>query len=193
MEFNNGEVKIQKVKNWFFVWIFFIVMVFIGVWVFFYYYSYQGLEVILIIVNVEGIEGGKIIIKSCSVDVGVVESVILVDDLMYVEIKVWLNFGMEKLLYKDIVFWVVKLQIGREGISGLGMLLFGVYIELQLGVKGSKMDKYDLLDLLLLVSFDVKGICVIFDSKKVGQFSLGDLVLFCGYRVGSVEISIFDI
>lgn len=64
---------------------------------------------ILIIVNVEGIEGGKIIIKSCSVDVGVVESVILVDDLMYVEIKVRLNFGMEKLLYKDIVFWVVKL------------------------------------------------------------------------------------
>lgn len=71
--------------------------------------------------------------------------------------------------------------------------MFGVYIELQLGVKGSKMDKYDLLDLLLLVLFDVKGICVIFDSKKVGQFLLGDLVLFCGYWVGLVEISIFDI
>lgn len=63
---------------------------------------------ILIIANAEGIEGGKIIIKSRSVDVGVVESVILVDDLTYVEIKARLNFGMEKLLYKDIVFWVVK-------------------------------------------------------------------------------------
>lgn len=30
------------------------------------------------------------------------------------------------------------------------------------------MDKYDLLDSLSLVSFDAKGIRVIFDSKKVG-------------------------
>lgn len=61
-----------------------IVIVFIGVWILFYYYSYQGLEVILIIINVEGIEGGKMMIKSCSVDVGVVESVMLIDDLIYV-------------------------------------------------------------------------------------------------------------
>lgn len=77
----------------------------------------------LITANAEGIEGGKTTIKSRSVDVGVVESATLADDLTHVEIKARLNSGMEKLLHKDTVFWVVKPQIGREGISGPGTLL----------------------------------------------------------------------
>lgn len=84
----------------------------------------------MIILNVEGIEVGKIKIKSCSVDVGIVEQVMLSEDFNYVIVKVWLNFGMNILLYSDIVFWVVKLQIGCEGVFGLGILLLGVYIEL---------------------------------------------------------------
>lgn len=86
----------------------------------------------------------------------------------------------------------MKPQIGREGISGLGTLLSGVYIELQPGAKGSKMDKYDLLDSPPLAPPDAKGIRVILDSKKAGQLSPGDPVLFRGYRVGSVETSTFD-
>ena len=192
MESNNGEAKIQKVKNWSPVWIFPIVTALIGAWVLFYHYSHQGPEVTLITANAEGIEGGKTTIKSRSVDVGVVESATLADDLTHVEIKARLNSGMEKLLHKDTVFWVVKPQIGREGISGLGTLLSGVYIELQPGAKGSKMDKYDLLDWPPLAPPDAKGIRVILDSKKAGQLSPGDPVLFRGYRVGSVETSTFD-
>lgn len=71
----------------------------------------------LITANAEGIEGGKTTIKSRSVDVGVVESATLADDLTHVEIKARLNSGMEKLLHKDTVFWVVKPQIGREGLA----------------------------------------------------------------------------
>lgn len=130
MESNNGEAKIQKVKNWSPVWIFPIVTALIGASG---SLSLQpsGPEVTLITANAEGIEGGKTTIKSRSVDVGVVESATLADDLTHVEIKARLNSGMEKLLHKDTVFWVVKPQIGREGISGLGTLLSGVYIELQ--------------------------------------------------------------
>ena len=59
----------------------------------------------LITANAEGIEGGKTTIKSRSVDVGVVESATLADDLTHVEIiKARLNSGMEKLLHKDTVF-----------------------------------------------------------------------------------------
>lgn len=145
----------------------------------------------LITANAEGIEGGKTTIKSRSVDVGVVESATLADDLTHVEIKARLNSGMEKLLHKDTVFWVVKPQIGREGISGPGTLLSGVYIELQPCAKGSKMDKYDLLDSPPLAPPDAKGIRVLLDSKKPGS-SRRDPVLFRGYRVGSVETSTFD-
>ncbi|KNC94100.1 intermembrane transport protein PqiB [Trabulsiella odontotermitis] len=192
METNRGEAKVQKVKNWSPVWIFPIVTALIGAWILFYHYSHQGPEVTLITTNAEGIEGGKTTIKSRSVDVGVVESATLTDDLTHVEIKARLNAGMEKLLHQDSVFWVVKPQVGREGISGLGTLLSGAYLELQPGSKGGQPERYQLLDAPPLAPPDAKGIRVILDSKKAGQLSPGDPVLFRGYRVGSVETSTFD-
>lgn len=81
----------------------------------------------LITANAEGIEGGKTTIKSRSVDVGVVESATLADDLTHVEIKARLNSGMEKLLHKDTVFWVVKPQIGREGLAARNATVWGLY------------------------------------------------------------------
>ncbi len=90
-------------------------------------------------------------------DVGVVESATLTDDLTHVEIKARLNSGMQKLLHNDSVFWVVKPQVGREGISGLGTLLSGAYIELQPGSKGSVPAQYPLLDSPPLASPDAKG------------------------------------
>jgi Paraquat-inducible protein B len=192
METKSGEAKVQKVKNWSPIWIFPIVTALIGAWILFYHYSHQGPEVTLITTSAEGIEGGKTTIKSRSVDVGSVVSTTLTDDLTHVEIKVRLNSGMEKLLHKDSVFWVVKPQVGREGISGLGTLLSGAYIELQPGNKGGKLDSYQLLDSPPLAPPDAKGIRVILDSKKAGQLSAGDPVLFRGYRVGSVETSTFD-
>ncbi|MGR3182750.1 intermembrane transport protein PqiB [Enterobacter cancerogenus] len=192
MENKSGEAKVRKVKNWSPVWIFPIVTALIGAWILFYHYSHQGPEVTLITTNAEGIEGGKTTIKSRSVDVGVVESATLTDDLTHVEIKARLHAGMEKLLHNDSVFWVVKPQVGREGISGLGTLLSGAYIELQPGSKGSQPAQYQLLDSPPLAPPDAKGIRVILDSKKAGQLSPGDPVLFRGYRVGSVETSTFD-
>lgn len=172
MENKSGEAKVQKVKNWSPVWIFPIVTALIGAWILFYHYSHQGPEVTLITTNAEGIEGGKTTIKSRSVDVGVVESATLTDDLTHVEIKARLNAGMEKLLHSDSVFWVVKPQVGREGISGLGTLLSGAYIELQPGSKGNQPGSYSLLDAPPLAPPDAKGIRVILDSKKAGQLSL---------------------
>lgn len=192
MENKSEEAKVQKVKNWSPVWIFPIVTALIGAWILFYHYSHQGPEVTLITTNAEGIEGGKTRIKSRSVDVGVVESATLTDDLTHVEIKARLNSGMQKLLHNDSVFWVVKPQVGREGISGLGTLLSGAYIELQPGTKGSVPAQYPLLDSPPLASPDAKGIRILLESSKAGQLSPGDPVLFRGYRVGSVETSTFD-
>ncbi|AUX92993.1 intermembrane transport protein PqiB [Mixta gaviniae] len=191
-ENNHGVAKVEQIKRWSPVWIVPIVTVLIGAWILFYHFSHQGPEVTLITTNAEGIEGGKTAIKSRSVDVGVVESAVLTDDLHHVEIKARLNAGMEKLLHGDSVFWVVKPQVGREGITGLGTLLSGAYIELQPGNKGEKPNHYKLLDAPPLAPPDAKGIRIVLDSIKAGQLNPGDPVLFRGYRVGSVETSSFD-
>ena len=174
------------------MWIVPIVTALIGAWILFYHYSHQGPEVTLITTTAEGIEGGKTTIKSRNVDVGKVESVTLSDDLQQVIIKARLNTGMEKMLRGDSVFWVVKPQIGREGISGLGTLLSGAYIQLQPGNKGGEKSEYKLDDSPPLASPDAKGIRVSLESERSGQLSPGDPVLFRGFQVGTVETSHFD-
>ena len=191
-ENNHGVAKVDQIKRWSPVWIIPVVTLLIGAWILFYHFSHQGPLVTLITTNAEGIEGGKTTIKSRSVDVGIVESAVLTDDLHHVEITARLNSGMEKLLKSDSAFWVVKPTIGREGVTGLGTLLSGAYIELQPGNKGEKAEQYELLDSPPLAPPDAKGIRITLDSAKSGQLNAGDPVLFRGYRVGTVETSHFD-
>lgn len=184
--------KVHKVKNWSPVWVFPLLTLLIGGWILFYHYRHLGPEVTLITTNAEGIEGGKTAIKSRSVDVGMVESLVLTDDLHHVEIKARLNEGMERLLHSDSVFWVVKPRVGRDGISGLNTLLSGAYIELQPGSEGAAPASYSLMDNPPLAPTDAKGIRIMLTSSRAGQLTPGDPVLFHGYRVGTVETSNFD-
>ena len=191
-ENNNGMAEIGKIKRWSPVWIIPLVTALIGAWILFYHFSHQGPEVTLITTSADGIEAGKTTIKSRSVNVGKVEAVSLSDNLQQVIIKARLDAGMDKMLKGDSVFWVVKPQIGREGISGLGTLLSGAYIELQPGAKGEEKNDYKLLDAPPLASPDAEGIRVVLTSDRAGQLNLGDPVLFRGFQVGSVETSHFD-
>ncbi|OTA21692.1 multivalent adhesion molecule MAM7 [Xenorhabdus beddingii] len=187
-----AQARISKLKSWSPIWIVPVITVLIGAWILFYHFSHQGPEVILFTSNAEGIEAGKTKIKSRSVDIGVVEKVSLSDNLGQVIIKARLNDGMERLLHTDTAFWVVKPQVGREGVSGLSTLLSGVFIELQPGTQGSEERQFSLLDSPPLASPDAKGIRIVLMSEKAGQLSPGDPVLFRGYRVGSVEAGTFD-
>lgn len=189
---DESVAQIEKIKRWSPVWIVPIVTALIGAWIIFYHFSHQGPEVTLITTNAEGLVGGKTAIKSRSVDVGMVESVTLSDNLSQVIVKARLNSGMEKLLRKDSVFWVVKPQVGREGVSGLGTLLSGAYIELQPGNAKESEEDFRLLEQPPLASPDAKGIRVTLESAQSGQLSPGDPVLFRGLRVGTVETSQFD-
>lgn len=73
--------------------------------------------------NAQGIKAGKTVIKNRNIDVGVVESTELTDDLKHVEIKVRMHTGMQKLLHGNSAFWVVRPEIGFEGDNGLKYLV----------------------------------------------------------------------
>ncbi|MEQ4923925.1 intermembrane transport protein PqiB [Proteus hauseri] len=188
-----SEAKINKLKSWSPVWIIPLVTLFIGAWILYYHFSHQGPEVTLITYNADGIEAGKTKIKSRSVDIGLVETVTLDSNFSRVIIKARLDTEMKELLRADTAFWVVKPQVGKEGVTGLGTLLSGAYIELQPGLTGKEQDEFNLLDSPPLASPDAQGIRVTLVSERAGQLNPGDPVLFRGYQVGSVETSEFNI
>ena len=126
-------------------------------------------------------------------DIGSVEKISLDENFKRVIIKARLNDSMRDLLKKDTAFWIVKPAIGKEGITGLGTLFSGVFIEVQPSNSQEHAEKFDLLDSPPLASPDAKGIRVILTSDQAGRLNTGAPVLFHGYRVGSVEASSFDI
>lgn len=139
------QAKISKLKSWSPIWIIPIITIFIGAWILIYYFSHLGPQVKLITYNAEGVEAGKTKLKSRSVDIGLVENVSLDKNFKRVIIKARLNDGMRDLLKKDTAFWIVKPAIGKEGITGLGTLFSGVFIEVQPGNSEEHADKFDLL------------------------------------------------
>ena len=175
------------------VWLVPLLTVLAGAGVLIYHLEQQGPEVVLVASQAEGIEAGKTVLRSRSVVVGTVSSVMLTDDLKGVRIIAQLSADNRNALRNDSVFWVVKPQIGRSGVSGLDTLLSGAYIELQPGTSGTAKSVYPLSDTPPLASPGAQGKRIVLDSEASSQLSPGDVVLYKGYEVGSVESRSFDV
>lgn len=187
-----GSATDGGIKRWSSVWIIPAATLLLGGGILFAHYSRLGPVVTLMVENAEGIQAGKTAIKSRGVEIGQVERATLADDMRQVKITARLHSGMKKLLHGDTVFWVVKPQVGRGGISGLGTVLSGAYIELQPGTKGALPTHYALLMSPPLAAANAKGLRITLGGDKAGKLNPGDPVLFRGYRVGTVETSLLD-
>lgn len=185
-------MKINRISA---IWIVPIITLLIGVWMVYSHFVDQGRTVTLIANDASGIVAGKTVIKSRSVDVGIVEAVTLSDDYTEVVIQGRLYKNMDSLVKKDSVFWIVQPQIGKDGVSGLGTLFSGVYIELLSGKakEAPKSETFKLLNSPPLLMPSDAGIRINLVSDQDSVISKGAAVLFRGFQVGSVETSEFDI
>ncbi|HEY0254226.1 MAG TPA: MlaD family protein, partial [Kofleriaceae bacterium] len=81
----------------------------------------------------DGIESGKSEVRYKNVPVGKITSVELAKDRRHIIATVKLTRGGAKVATKDSRFWVERPRIGIGGVSGLGTLLSGAYIGVDLG------------------------------------------------------------
>ncbi|MGL5224090.1 MAG: MlaD family protein, partial [Aeromonas sp.] len=140
------------------IWMVPLLALLIGLWMLFQHWYSQGPNFTLTVGTAEGIVAGKTVIRSREVDVGRIETVELSEDYSHAILKGRLTNAAASMLRSDTQFWVVKPRIGREGISGLGTLLSGAYIELSPGTKGRAQRQYAMLDQPPLASLDAKGL-----------------------------------
>lgn len=175
------------------IWIIPIVAVFIGLWLVYDSYLQRGILITLSMPTAEGIEAGKTTIKTRNVDVGIVESVRLSDDLSRALIDARIKQDAEKMLVEDSRFWVVKPRIGREGISGLTTVLSGAYIQLQPGHSSKSQTDFDVQDQPPVTLDATQGIRLKLVSQIGDSLRIGDPVTYQGFIVGRVETAEFDL
>lgn len=174
------------------VWIVPLVAVLIGAWMIYDNLSRLGPSITLIMDNAEGIEAGKTLIKTRNVEVGKVEKVSLSEDLSHAQIVARMTPQAAGMLNEETQFWVVKPRIGREGISGLGTVLSGAYIQLQPGNSEVSLEVYEVLEQPPVAPPDAPGLRINLVSQVGNAITTGDPVTYQGYTVGRVENSHFD-
>jgi len=175
------------------VWIVPFVALLIGAWLVYDNYSSRGPQITLNLPTADGIEAGKTLIKTRNVEVGQVETVRLSDDLTGVEITARMEPQAEDMLVEDTHFWVVKPRIGREGISGLGTVLSGAYIQLEPGQSEVDSREFNVSDQPPVAPPGAEGLRLNLISQVGNSLSVGDAVTFQGVGVGRVEEANFDV
>jgi paraquat-inducible protein B len=175
------------------IWFVPVVALVIGIGMVIYTLQSQGPEIRITLSTAEGIEQGKTKIKLRDVDIGMVESVVLGDDRESVIVTCSVEKSAADLLRKDTQFWVVRPRIGAGGVSGLGTLLSGGYIQLAPGMGDPGRRDFVGLEEPPVTPTGTPGVKVVLTAEKAGAVSAGDPVLFRGYRIGRVETETFDV
>lgn len=173
------------------IWMVPLLALFIGIWMLFQHWYSQGPSFTLTVATAEGIVAGKTEIRSREVDVGRIETVELSEDYSHAVLKGRLTSAAASMLKGDSQFWVVKPRVGREGVSGLGTLLSGAYIELSPGQKGKARKSYAMLDKPPLASLNAKGLRLILTSSDARALGVGAPINYQGFTIGQVEEATF--
>ncbi|WP_444996387.1 intermembrane transport protein PqiB [Aliikangiella sp. IMCC44359] len=186
------EANVEPIKRISKVWFIPIVALLIGAWMIFYTLSQQGPLVTISFESADGIEVGTTKLKLRDITIGKVTDLRLNEKFDGIIVSIRMNKNTESLLKSDTEFWVVKPRIGTNGISGLGTILSGDYIEISPGIE--KKEKYDFVGLETppVTPAGTPGIHITLNSDDKFAFSPGDPIIYKGLSVGKFEDVYFN-
>lgn len=175
------------------IWLIPIVALVLAIWMVIYTLRSQGPEITIVFSDADGIEAGTTKIKALSLEVGRVESARLSDDQKQISITARLQPGAEPLLREDTQFWVVRPRIGSSGVSGLGTLLSGSYIQLSPGTGNPGRRGFTGFDVPPATPIGTPGLHFEILSSRVSAVGRGDPILYEGFPIGRIESAEFDL
>ena len=173
------------------VWIIPIVAALLGLWLAYKHFSEKGPEVTLTFENAEGIIAGKTPVLCRNVNIGTVGDVELTKNLKGVVVVLNMTRESADLLKGDTQIWVVKPRYGGSGISGLGTIVSGSYLELQPGVKPGERRHFTGLENPPVTPPGVPGLHLKLIAEQAGGVNPGSSIIYKGLGVGKIESRTF--
>jgi paraquat-inducible protein B len=173
------------------IWVVPIVAVLVGGFVAWQAISERGPTITIQFATAEGLEAGKTKIKYKDVEVGLVEEIVLADDLSGVTVHAEMAKDFGSHLTDQTRFWVVKPRVAGGQVSGLGTLFSGAYIGVD-PAKGSSARSFLGLDVAPIVTTDEPGRHFVLRSFSAGAVAVGTPVFYRKIRVGEVVSSELD-
>lgn len=167
------------------VWLMPVLAVLVALGMVWQTYSNRGPLIVVTFPAANGIEAEKTPLRYRDLDVGIVEEVTFSEGLSAIEVHIRLDKKIASYVDSEAEFWLVEPQVTARGVTGLGTVLSGVYIEGSWdGVAGEATDRFTALDEQPLFAPDQKGTRIVLRSRSGGDLSSGAPVLFNGISVG---------
>ncbi|MFM8331178.1 MAG: intermembrane transport protein PqiB [Candidatus Methylumidiphilus sp.] len=188
-----AELQVEQPGGFSLVWLIPLVALLIGAWLAYKTFSEQGPTVTITFEDAGGLEEGKTKVKFKDVEVGLVETVHLSEDLSKVFVTAKLDKTIASHLGEDTRFWVVKPQLGLGGISGLDTLVAGRYIAVEFGASKKLGRQFVGLERAPKISADTPGRHFMLLAESAGSLSEGTPVYFRDIKAGRVaEVNLTD-
>jgi paraquat-inducible protein B len=168
------------------VWLVPLVALAIGGWLVYKALSEKGPTITISFKSASGLEAGKTKIKYKDVELGQVVSIELDDQLTQVILKAELVKKAENFISGNTRFWVVRARVAAGGISGLGTLFSGAFIELDPGNPGPPATSFEGLEIPPVVTTDLPGSHFVLRAASLGSLNIGVPVYFRRIQVGRV-------
>ncbi len=179
------EVEVQEKSGISFVWLIPVIAACIGGWLAYKTVTEKGPTITLAFKNGGGLEAGKTKIKYRAVEVGLVKTVDLSEDLSHVVVTAELQKSAEPHLKEGTQFWLVQPRVSTTQISGLETLVSGVYIEMEPGM-GKTKTTFTALENPPVVRKDAPGIKYVLKAESLGSLNNGSPIYFRDIQVGEV-------
>ena len=179
------DITLSKKPDLPLVWFLPIVALLVSAWLIYKSASEKGEVITIDFPTAEALDVDKTKIRYLDVDVGKVTDISINDDLKTIRVSAQMNSNATGYLKEGTSFWVVKPQVGLGGISGLGTLLSGAYIELKPG-NGKQQLHFTGLTVPPIMKSHVDGKQFILETNNLGSMRPGTPINFHGIPVGEV-------
>ncbi len=183
-------VSQKKGKNISWIWLVPFIAAIVGLSLLVRDYMEQGPEASIIFKTAEGLEVGKTQVRYKDVVIGHVNKIGLTPDRNGVQVNVSLSNESEFLMQEGTRFWVVRPRLTVSGVSGLGTLVSGSYIGVDVPDDNEKepvdTDEFIGLEHPPEISSNRPGKKFVLNAQNLGSLDLGSPVYYRRIQVGQI-------
>jgi paraquat-inducible protein B len=186
------DAAVESTRGLPLVWLIPLVALVLGGWLAYKTLSEQGPTIRIAFKEAPGLEAGKSKIKYKDIEVGLIESVVLSDDLSQVIVTAKMEKHVATHLGERTAFWIVKPQLGLSGVSGLDTLMAGNYISVEFA-EGKAHRSFTGLEQPPRISAGTPGKAFTLAMDAAGALKYGTPIYFRDIQVGqAVDVRLSD-
>jgi paraquat-inducible protein B len=174
------------------IWILPIVVILAGAFVVIHEKLAQGTSIEIRFLNAEDLEANKTKIRYKDVEIGDVRDIHVSKNRKEVVVTAMIHRDAADYLVTDTRFWVVRPRVSAAGITGLGTLVSGAYISVDVGNDATRTEHFIGLEVPPVVTADLPGREFVLHADDLGSLGIGSTVFYRHIAAGQVVAYTLD-